>query len=77
MARGWLCQRAETGTRKLGCGVSERAGPSAREKKGVAGPVWKRSGPAKEMMRRPGWAASWVLGWVGVGFLFSPSLFYF
>ena len=28
----------------------------------------RRSGPAKEMMRRPGWAASWVLGWVGVGF---------
>ena len=33
MARGRLCQRAETGTRKLGCGVSERAGPFARERK--------------------------------------------
>ena len=51
------------------------AAASARERarlqekeKGVAGPAWKRSGPAKEMMRRPGWAASWVLGWVGVGF---------
>ena len=48
------------------------AAASARERarlqekeKGVAGPAWKRSGPAKERMRGPGWAASWVLGWFG------------
>ena len=60
---------------ELRWGRGSWAAASAREQarlqekeKGVAGPAWKRSGPAKEMMRRPGWAASWVLGWVGVGF---------
>ena len=46
-----------------GWAEAEQAG--LQEKDGVAGPAWKRSEPAKEMMRRPGWAASWVLGWFG------------
>ena len=53
--------------RKKGSGLG-REQTGLQEKDGVAGPAWKRSGPAKERMRRPGWAASWVLGWVGVGF---------
>ena len=64
---GRLCQRAD-GEAEAGLWRQRESGPICKRKKGVAGPAWKRSGPAKEMMRRPGWAASWVLGWVGVGF---------
>ena len=55
-----VARPGEVGETELG---REQAG--LQEKDGVAGPAWKRSGPAKEMMRRPGWAASWVLGWFG------------
>ena len=46
-----------------------------QEKDGVAGPAWKRSGPAKERVRRPGWAASWILGWLGFS-VFSFSFLF-